>query len=84
MFGLTFHTVSTAIVVFLRLLTSAQIRMDPDSFDAFLFHPDFGNQMTARDFCETFVEPTGKEAGAILPHLSLNVRGSMSMQTMYK
>lgn len=40
--------------------------MDPDSFDAFLFHPDFGNQMTARDFCETFVEPTGKEAGEVL------------------
>ena len=40
--------------------------MDPDAFDAFLFHPDFGNQMTARDFCETFVEPTGKEAGNIL------------------
>ncbi|KAI0030840.1 cysteine proteinase [Vararia minispora EC-137] len=54
--------VSTAIVVFLRLLTSAQIRCDPDAFDAFLFHPDFGNQMTARDFCESFVEPTGKEA----------------------
>ncbi|KZV72275.1 cysteine proteinase [Peniophora sp. CONT] len=71
--------VSTAIVVFLRLLTSAQIRMDPDSFDAFLFHPDFGNQMTARDFCETFVEPTGKEADhvqmtALSRVLQLNVK----------
>ncbi|VDC04750.1 unnamed protein product [Peniophora sp. CBMAI 1063] len=71
--------VSTSIVVFLRLLTSAQIRMDPDAFDAFLFHPDFGNQMTARDFCETFVEPTGKEADhvqmtALSRVLQLNVK----------
>lgn len=71
--------VSTSIVVFLRLLTSAQIRTDPESYDAFLFHPDFGNQMTARDFCETFVEPTGKEADhvqmtALARALKLNVK----------
>jgi ubiquitin thioesterase protein OTUB1 len=71
--------VSTAIVVFLRLLTSAQIRADPEAFDAFLFHPDFGTQMTARDFCEAFVEPTGKEADhvqmtALARALRLNVR----------
>ncbi|KAH9837790.1 cysteine proteinase [Rhodofomes roseus] len=54
--------VSNSIVVYLRLLTSAQIRADPDTYSAFLFHPEIGEPMEVRDFCETFVEAVGKEA----------------------
>lgn len=57
-------TVSNSIVVYLRLLTSAQVRADPDTYSAFLFHPEIGEPMEVRDFCETFVEAVGKEAGA--------------------
>ncbi|KAH9922178.1 cysteine proteinase [Fomitopsis serialis] len=54
--------VSNSIVVYLRLLTSAQVRADPDTYSAFLFHPEIGEPMEVRDFCETFVEAVGKEA----------------------
>lgn len=56
--------VSNSIVVYLRLLTSAQIRADPESYASFLFHPEIGEPMEIRDFCENFVEAVGKEAGA--------------------
>lgn len=59
--------VSNSIVVYLRLLTSAQIRADSDSYAAFLFHPEIGEQMEVRDFCESFVEAVGKEAGMVSP-----------------
>ena len=55
--------VSNSVVVYLRLLTSAQIRADPDAFAPFLFHPELGIQMEPREFCENFVESVGKEAG---------------------
>ncbi|KAA1466805.1 cysteine proteinase [Dentipellis sp. KUC8613] len=54
--------VSNYVVVFLRLLASAQIRTDPESYAPFLFHPDLGESMTPREFCESFVEAVGKEA----------------------
>jgi ubiquitin thioesterase protein OTUB1 len=54
---------SNAIVVYLRLLTSAHIRTDPESYEPFLFDPDTAEPMAPRDFCERFVEATGKEAG---------------------
>jgi len=54
--------VSNSVVVYLRLLTSAQIRADPDAFAPFLFHPELGIQMEPREFCENFVESVGKEA----------------------
>ena len=54
---------SNSIVVYLRLLTSAQIRLAPDEFDGFLFHDETGESMDARTFCEHFVESVGKEAG---------------------
>ncbi|KZT69469.1 cysteine proteinase [Daedalea quercina L-15889] len=54
--------VSNSIVVYLRLLTSAKIRADPDEYAAFLFHPEIGEPMEVRDFCESFVEAVGKEA----------------------
>lgn len=56
--------VSNSIVVYLRLLTSAQMRLDPDAYAPFLFHPELGEPMDTREFCETFVEAVGKEAGA--------------------
>ena len=50
--------------MYLRFLTSAQIRLAQAEFEPYLFHPEIGIPMEARDFCETFVEATGKEAGA--------------------
>jgi len=54
---------SNSIVVFLRLLTSAFIRLSPeDDFLPFLFHPETGEMQTVQQFCETFVEAFGREA----------------------
>ena len=57
--------VSNSIVVFLRLLTSATIRMDEDSYAPFLIHPEIGEPIPPREFCENFVEACGKEAGEL-------------------
>ncbi|GAB1525442.1 hypothetical protein RhiTH_008605 [Rhizoctonia solani] len=55
--------ISNSIVVFLRLLTSAYIRLSPeDDFMPFLIHPDTGEMVDIRTFVETFVEATGREA----------------------
>lgn len=62
---------SNSIVVYLRMLTSAQIRLDPENFAPFLFHPELGEPMEIRDFCEHFVDATGKEAG--IPKAILNL-----------
>lgn len=56
---------SNSVVVYLRLLTSAQIRADPDSYAPFLLHPDLGIPLEPREFCENFVEAVGKEAGLL-------------------
>lgn len=53
---------SNSCVMYLRLLTSAQIRIDPANYQPFLSHPDDGTQMEPREFCESFVESIGKEA----------------------
>jgi len=53
--------VSNSVVLYFRLLTSAQIRADPDSYEPFLF--DF--QMKPVEFCETLVEPMGVDADDI-------------------
>ncbi|KAI6102850.1 peptidase C65 Otubain-domain-containing protein [Pisolithus sp. B1] len=50
------------IVMYLRLLTSAQIRTAPDEFEAFIMHPETGMEMAITEFCELFVDPMGKEA----------------------
>jgi ubiquitin thioesterase protein OTUB1 len=55
--------VSNSVVVYLRLVASAQIRDDPDEYTPFLFHPETGESMGTREFCEHFVEAIGKEAG---------------------
>ncbi|OCB85850.1 cysteine proteinase [Sanghuangporus baumii] len=70
--------VSNCIVVFLRLLTSAVIRTDPDSYAPFLFHPETSIQVPPQEFCERFVEACGKEADhvqitALTKILKLNI-----------
>ncbi|KAG5653798.1 hypothetical protein H0H81_010468 [Sphagnurus paluster] len=70
--------ISNSIVVFLRLVTSAQIRLGFEDFGAFLLHPETGESMEPRLFCEHFVEATGKEADhvqmeALCRALQLNV-----------
>jgi ubiquitin thioesterase protein OTUB1 len=44
-------------------VASAQIRSDPEEYAPFLFHPEIGEPMGTREFCENFVEAVGKEAG---------------------
>jgi ubiquitin thioesterase protein OTUB1 len=53
---------SNAIVVFLRLLTSAQIRKSVEDYAPFLFHPDHGEPVEPEYFCQHFVEAVDKEA----------------------
>lgn len=53
---------SNSCVMYLRLLTSAQIRTDPATYQPFLSHPDDGTQMEPQGFCDNFVESIGKEA----------------------
>jgi ubiquitin thioesterase protein OTUB1 len=57
--------------MYLRLLTSAQIRADPTTYQPFLSHPDDGIQMEPPGFCENFVESIGKEAGLSFARTSL-------------
>jgi len=54
--------VSNSVVVYLRLVASAQIRNDPEEYAPYLFHPEIGEPMGTREFCEHFVEAVGKEA----------------------
>lgn len=54
----------------MRMVTSAQIRSKPEEYSPFLIHPDTGEQMGVKEFCETFVDVLGKEAGE-QPHPSL-------------
>ncbi|KAF8130289.1 peptidase C65 Otubain-domain-containing protein [Boletus edulis] len=52
---------SNYIVMYTRLLTSAQMRID-EQFADFLFDPESQMQTSVDDFCRRFVEPLGKEA----------------------
>ncbi|KAF5375566.1 hypothetical protein D9615_009177 [Tricholomella constricta] len=70
--------ISNSIVVYLRLVTSAQIRLAQDDFAAVLFHPETAEHMDPRHFCEHFVEAGGKEADhvqmtALCRALQLNI-----------
>ncbi|KAI0821438.1 cysteine proteinase [Irpex lacteus] len=56
---------SNCIVVFLRMFTSAVIRTSVEDYAPFLFHPETGEDIAPQDFCERFVEATGKEADHI-------------------
>jgi ubiquitin thioesterase protein OTUB1 len=52
---------SNYIVMYMRLLASAQMRVD-GQFADFLFDPESQMQTSVDDFCRRFVEPLGKEA----------------------
>lgn len=54
--------VSNSVVGYLRMVASAQIRVTPDEFEAFLLDPDTAEILEPKDFCERFVDPFGKEA----------------------
>ncbi|KAF8890661.1 peptidase C65 Otubain-domain-containing protein [Infundibulicybe gibba] len=72
--------VSNCIVVYMRLITSAHIRNDPDAFSAFLFDPDTGEQLSIKEFCERFVDAVGKEADHVqLTALSRALRINMAV-----
>jgi len=71
--------VSNSVVVYLRLLTSAQIQADAETYEPFLLHPEMGEPLGAKDFCSLFVEAIGKEAdhvqvAALSRALELNVK----------
>ncbi|KAF5332050.1 hypothetical protein D9758_016562 [Tetrapyrgos nigripes] len=54
--------VSNSIVMYMRLLTSSHLRSHAPSYEPFLFHPETGLQLDVREFCEGWVEATGREA----------------------
>jgi ubiquitin thioesterase protein OTUB1 len=71
--------VSNSVVVYLRLLASAQIQADAENYEPFLLHPELGEPLNAKDFCSQFVEAIGKEAdhvqvAALSRALKLNVQ----------
>ncbi len=57
--------VSNCIVVYLRFLTSATIKTDPDSYLPYIFDPETGDDISLLDFCQRHVEACGKEAGEL-------------------
>jgi len=63
---------------------SAHIRSEPLTYEPFLFHPELGLPMTAREFCESFVEAVGKEAGGEWPSSTHLLWTHHSLQIMFK
>ncbi|KAI0772483.1 cysteine proteinase [Trametes elegans] len=55
--------VSNSVVMYLRLLASAEIKSDTESYAPFLFNPETTDPMDPESFCNNFVEAFGKEAG---------------------
>lgn len=71
-------SLSNYMVMFMRMLTSAQIRGHPEEYEPFVIHPDFGEKMGVKEFCEAVVEVLGREADhvqvtAISEALKVNV-----------
>jgi len=71
--------VSNSIVVFFRLVTSAQIRSHEDEFMPFLTDPELQELLPADKFCERFVETVGKDADhvqitALSQALGINIK----------
>ncbi|CAA7262606.1 unnamed protein product [Cyclocybe aegerita] len=54
--------VSNSIVMYLRFLTAAQIRLHREDYEGFVVHPDTKEIMDVDSFCAQFVETMGKEA----------------------
>jgi ubiquitin thioesterase protein OTUB1 len=61
--GTLLPAVSNYLVTFMRMITSAQIRSNAGEYEGFLTHPDTGETIGVKEFCETVVEVLGKEAG---------------------
>jgi hypothetical protein len=59
------------MVTFMRMVTSAQIQGEPETYEPFLTHPDTGEIIGVKDFCKSVVEVLGKEAGEHSPPFSL-------------
>ncbi|KAI9454268.1 peptidase C65 Otubain-domain-containing protein [Russula earlei] len=55
-------SLSDYMVTFMRMITSAQIRGNPEEFESFLTHPDTGGRIGVVEFCQSVVEVLGKEA----------------------
>ncbi len=53
--------------MYLRMLTSAQIRLDPETYEPFLTHPDLNIPLNAHDFCVQFVESVREGSGWVHP-----------------
>lgn len=56
-------------MIYMRYVTSAQIKADPFSYAPYLYNPDVPyaeEPMDPADFCNHFVECMGKEAGQCL------------------
>jgi ubiquitin thioesterase protein OTUB1 len=84
---MTAHSVSNYLVTFMRMITSAQIRSKPEEYEPFLTHPDTGEQMGVKEFCETFVEVLGKEAGEqppTIPFFPLRLTTRLSPHVLIK
>ncbi|KAF8961630.1 peptidase C65 Otubain-domain-containing protein [Flammula alnicola] len=69
---------SNSIVIYLRFLTSAQIRLNREAYEGFLVHPDTKDLMDVDSFCANVVQAMGKEADnveidALCKALQLNV-----------
>ncbi|KDR74096.1 hypothetical protein GALMADRAFT_71513 [Galerina marginata CBS 339.88] len=70
--------ISNSIVIYLRFLTSAQIRLNREAYEGFLVHPDTKEPMDVDSFCANVVQAMGKEADnveieALCRALQLNV-----------
>ena len=58
-----YSTVSNYMVMFMRMVTSAQIQTRAAEYEPFVIHPDLGEKMGVKEFCQTIVEILGREAG---------------------
>ncbi|PPQ74522.1 hypothetical protein CVT25_004428, partial [Psilocybe cyanescens] len=70
--------ISNSVVIYLRFLTSAQIRLNREDYEGFLVHPDTKDFMDVDSFCANVVQAMGKEADnveiqALCRALQLNV-----------
>ncbi|KAJ3502818.1 hypothetical protein NMY22_g18455 [Coprinellus aureogranulatus] len=66
------------IVFFLRLATRAQLKLNSEAYDGFLYDPETGEPLDVESFCNRFVDPVGVEADhmqmtALCRELKLNL-----------
>lgn len=71
-------SLSNYMVMFMRMVTSAQIQTHSVEYEPFVIHPDLGEKMGVKEFCQNVVEILGREADhvqvtAISEALKVNV-----------